>query len=440
MSTRTAAVLALAGAALADSASITVYSNGFGLVSDTRTMGFAKGLQTVPFEGVSQFIEPSSVLFDGEGLSLLEQNYVYDLVNGDALLKRFLDKEITVWLTEGGEPVTGKLLSYAGDLVLQNDSGITSLNRAGLQAVKYPELPEGLRTRPALNWLIDAKKAGNQDVTVTYTSGGLGWQAEYVCLLNADDTAMELAAWVNLTNTTGMSWQDAGLQLVAGDLNRAEPPRPKMYERMATMEMADAAAGFAEESFFEYHLYTLPRPVDLENNQDKEIALFNPVDTRITKEYVYSSQQGDGVHTKLRFLNKKGEGPGVAIPEGKVRLYKKDSGGRKQLIGEDRVKHTPVDEEIELTAGKAFDLVVERTVKDHRSFGRGYEMDIEFSVRNRKEKEAVTVFLDEYLWGDWDIIKCSHPAVKKDAGRARVTVNLAAGAEATVTLSVRSKN
>jgi hypothetical protein len=432
--------LALASVSGADTANITIYSNGFGLVSETRTLDFAKGLQTVPFEGVSQHIEPSSVLFDAPGVNLLEQNYVYDLVDGNALLKRFLDKEITVWLKEGGEPVVGTLLSYSGDLVLQNAGGITSLDRGAVQAVKYPELPEGLRTRPALNWLIDARKAGPQDVTVTYTTGGMGWAAEYVCLLNEDDSAMELAAWVNLGNTTGTRWEKAGLQLVAGDLNRARPAfAPKNYQRMALTAEADMAGGFEEESFFEYHLYTLPRPVDLENNQDKEIALFDPVQTRVTKEYVYSSH-GEGVQTRLRFDNRKGEGPGLPLPAGKVRLYKKDSGGRKQLIGEDNLKHTPVDEDIELTAGKAFDLVVERTVKDHRSFGRGYEMDIEFSVRNRKAKDDVTILLDEHLWGDWEVIKCSHPHVKKDANRARITVPVAAGQEQTVTLSVRGKH
>ncbi|MCA9783342.1 MAG: DUF4139 domain-containing protein [Calditrichaeota bacterium] len=434
-----AAMLVAATGSHADSANITVYSNGFGLVSETRQMVFEKGVQVVPFDGVSQYIEPSSVLFDGSGLALLEQNYVYDLVNGDALLKRFLDKEISVSLKEGGEQVSGRLLSYSGDIVLQTATGIISLSRGGLQAIRYPELPEGLRTRPALNWTIDARKAGPQDVTVTYTTGGMSWQAEYVCLLNQDDTSMELAAWVNLSNTTGMSWQDAGLQLVAGDLNQA---RPEVMVNYSALKMADAgerARGFEEESFFEYHLYTLPRPVTLENNQDKEITLFPTTETKVTKEYVYSSRQGGGVKTLLRFVNKKGEGPGMPIPAGKVRMYKKDSAGRKQLIGEDRVDHTPVDEDIELTTGEAFDLVVERVVKDNRSFGRGYETDIEFTVRNHKKDGRVTIFLDEYAWGDWDIVKCSHKAVKKDANRARIPVELDAGGEATVTLTMRGR-
>ncbi len=431
--------LLLAGNAPADEANITIYSDGFGLVSEDRSVQLEKGLQEIHFEGVSALIEPSSVLFQADGVALLEQNYEYDLVDGNALLRRYLDQPITVTLKEGGELVSGTLLSYSNDLVLGTDDGIVSLARGSWQGIRYPELPDGLRTRPALKWLLNTRRAGEKDLRVTYTTRGLGWQAEYVCLLNEDDSGMEMAGWVNLSNNTGMAWEEAGLQLVAGELNRAPAmgPQPENL-RMMTADAEYSKGGFQEESFFEYHLYTLPRKVDLANNQDKEIALFEPAETRVEKRYVYDSRRDhQGVQTRLLFENREGQAPGVALPEGKVRLYKADSAGRRQLVGEDRIAHTPRDEKVELTAGRAFDLVVERVQKDHRQFGRGWESDLEFKVRNRKEEGRVTLYLDEHAWGDWDIVRCSHPVEKEDARTARVQVEVAAGLEEVVTLTLR---
>jgi len=417
--------------------SLTIYNDGRGLVTETRRLELAKGRQSVLFDGVSRQIEPSSVLFDCDGAALLEQNYEYDLVDARALMQRYLGQTIDVRL-EDGELLRGTLLSGGGDVVLQTEDGVASFRVEAIKGLRYPELPDGLRLKPALRWEIDAARAGAREASISYLTGGLNWSAEYVCLLADDDASMEMAGWVSLSNRTGISWKNATLQLVAGSLHRAAPEPKNLGRGMPEMLAMAADAGFAEESFFEYHLYTLGRPVDVLDNQDKQVALFEPLPVKTTKRYVVESGAvGQGVQVMLGFENTKQGGPGQPLPEGTVRLYKADSEGRRQLIGEDRVGHTPVNEELELTLGRAFDLVAERTVLDEQRSGRTVETLVEWSLRNRKPGEAVVILVHEQLWGDWTLLSCDLPSVKKDARTLEIPVRIPADGEVKFRLKVR---
>ncbi len=426
-------------AQLPAASSITVYSDGFGLVTETRRMEFERGVQEMLFDGVSQQIEPSSVLFGCEGVRMLEQNYEYDLVDARALMRRYLGRELDVVLEEG-EVLRGRLLSAENEMVLDTGEGIVSLKPAGLRSVRYPELPEGLRLKPALRWLLDAGRSGGREISISYVTKGMGWQAEYVCLLNEEDTAMELAAWVQLSNRTGITWKDAGLQLVAGELHRAPEPSRRYKRGMPEMALAADGAGFEEEGFFEYHLYTLGRPVELKDQQDKQVALFDPVQVALEKLYVYESNRGSrGVQVRLEFVNSEGRGPDKPLPAGKFRLYKLDSGQRRQLIGEDRIEHTPVDEKVELNVGQAFDLVVERTVIDERRSGKTRDLEVEYKVRNRKQDQAARIQVREHVWGDWRVLHCDLPWEKLDARRIEIPVELEAGSERSFSLRLRTQ-
>ncbi len=418
---------------------LTIYSDGFGLVSESREIQLEKGRQSWLFDGVSSRIEPSSVLFDCKGVQLIEQNFEYDLVDDRTLMKRYLAKEVELQ-HEDGEWITGTLLSADGGVILGTDRGVTSVQFSAIRATRFPELPDGLRLKPALRWELDAKKAGSHVADISYITGGLGWRAEYVCLLDAADRTMEMASWVNLSNNTGLAWQDAGLQLVAGEVNRVSP-QPQMKNMPVMMDYAGAReAAFAEESFFEYHLYTLERPVDLANNQDKQVPLFDPLEISISKSHVFQSNRPNaGVQTKLNFTNSEGKGPGMALPAGTVRMYKLDSAGRRQFVGEDRIEHTAVDEELSLTVGRAFDLVVERTVLKETVDGRQVDRQLSFELRNRKEQDAVEITLEESLWGDWEVLSCSVKWERRDARTLVMKVPLAAGATEKVMLNLRQR-
>lgn len=412
---------------------VTVYNHGQGLIRDTRTFTLTEGRNEVRLTDVAALIDPTTVLLAGSGLEMLEQNFEYDLASADRILERYLDEEVTAILKSGDAQV-GTLVSYASNaLVLVKGTGTTILARDEVERIEFPELPGGLTTRPTLVWELHADRGGEQPATLSYLTGGLGWHAEYVALVNADDTALELTSWISVDNRSGATYDQARLQLVAGDLHRAQPEQMPMMDTMVAR--GGRAKEVTEEAFFEYHLYTVEEPVTVKDRQTKQLALFPSASVpSVVKHYRYRG--GDDVAVSLSFQNDEANGLGLPLPKGIVRVYKEDSRGGAQLAGEDRLDHTPKDEEIELTLGNAFDVVGERTVKDQRQLGRSTEMDVEVVIRNHKD-DAITVTVEERAWGDWEVVTASHPHEQVSSTQLEFELEVPADGEATLTFTIR---
>jgi len=126
-----------------------------------------------------------------------------------------------------------------------------------------------------------------------------------------------------------------------------------------------------------------------------------------------TSNQKVGVY--LDFQNSEENNLGMPLPKGIVRVYKADSEGSQQFIGEDRIDHTPRDEQIRIKMGEAFDVVGDRRQMNFKSLGQCVsESSWEVELRNRKD-EDVSVEVFEPVGGDWEILSSSHPAEKLDA-------------------------
>jgi hypothetical protein len=438
---------------------LTIYNDNFAVVREARNMKFDKGQNTVRFTDVASAIDPTSVKFSclssPGAVSVLEQNYEYDLVNTDSLLKRYIDKEVKIVVRGGGSDarkvIEGKLsasvLSAAGwqDLIVQSSNGIEVVGRGYIEEIALKELPDDLVTRPTLVWLTDAQKGGEQLCEVTYTTAGVGWKADYTAILNKDDTALDFSGWVTIDNKSGGGYKDATLKLIAGDVRRIQPPMPMAMGavRMA-LDKTVAEAGFEEKSFMEYHMYTLGRKSTINNNQVKQIEFIEPAEgAKAKKIYVYErsdywnprgGDQSKKVMVKIEFENKKENKLGIALPKGKVRVFKKDPADNSlQFVGEDEIDHTPKDEKLSLYIGDAFDIVAEHTLVDSKEqFGKHRESH-KIELRNRKNEE-VTVLVDEKFarWVYWEVEKSTQEYEKKDAYTARFPVKV--GANATVTL------
>lgn len=422
---------------------ITVYNDDLGLVRDVRDVELAAGPGSLSVTDVAARIDATSVhlksLTREGGLTVLEQNYRYDLASPDRILERYLDAQVQAVL-EGGELHEGKLLSFTGDqFVLMGDKGLSILQREKIVDVRCPALPSGLITRPTLVWTVDADRAGSQKAELSYLTNGISWHAEYVAVVNETDTGADLAGWVSIDNQSGATYPDAKLQLIAGDVNRVQPSPPT--RPMLAMEGArmKADVGFEEESFFEYHLYTLPRPTTIQDRETKQIALFPPARTPALKLYEYKPWADETkVRTVLQFENREDRGLGMPLPKGKVRTYKRDTSGGQQFIGEDWIDHTPKDEKVRLFLGNAFDIVAERTVKDqNRISDRVWEQTVEVKFRNHK-KEKVTIVAEDRFWGDWQVVDSTVPARKKDATTAEWSVDVAPDGETILTYTVRT--
>ncbi len=446
---------------------VTVYNGGFALVKDRRTFSLEAGVQEVPFRDVSAQIDPTSVQLTPveppEGVRILEQTYRYDLIRREALLRRYLGARIQV-LTQDGEELSGVLVGTSDGLILAErpDGGkvqVVPLER--IARLSFPELPEGLLTRPTLVWLLEAEQAGPHTLELAYLTEGLTWSADYVLRLAPEGERARLTGWVTVRNETGTTFPEARLKLVAGDVNRVRPPEA-LYGDGALRgvpETAKAAPQFEERALFEYHLYELQRPTTLENRSSKQIEFIAAPDVPVEKVFVYDGLQlgrfrpyspildpaygartgNTKVWVMLQLRNDEASGLGKPLPAGRIRVYQEDADGGAEFVGEDRIDHTPRDETVRLYLGNAFDLVGERTQTDFRRLGEStIEESYRIVLRNHKD-EAVEVRVVEHLfrWSQWEIRESSHDYEKLDSNTVEFRVEVPADGEVEVTYTVR---
>jgi hypothetical protein len=435
--------------------SVTIYNQNFGLVREVRNIDLPTGRTSLEFRDVSQNIQPETIAIkslSGGAFSVLEQNYRYDLLTPEKLLEKYVGKKVKVirWNEKTGhdEEQEAEVLSVAGGTTLKIGNEIT-YGYPG--RISFPSVPDNLIAQPTLVWMLD-NQAPKQKVEVTYLTQNMSWDADYVFTINADDSVGDLKGWVTLSNNTGTTYENASLQLIAGDVQRIQDRGGWGSGRMARGEKEDAAKdNFREESFFEYHLYTLPRKTTLLTNEQKQVSLLEAQGIKIDKkliffgaEYYYRGSYGQVVSNQkvgvyLDFENKESNHMGMALPKGTVRVYKADSSGSRQFIGEDAIDHTPRDEKVRVKMGESFDVVGDRKQMNWKSIsGCVSESDWEIDLRNHKDS-AVDVEVYEPIGGDWEILSESHPHTKKDAHTFTFKPHIDARKDVKVTYRVRVK-
>lgn len=442
-------LLALTASGVQAEVAITVYNQDLGLVRDRRDLEFKNGEFELKYTDIPSQIDPTSVHFklldNPDAAMLLEQNYQYDLVSAAKILEKFIDSEIEVTAVAGdqGKFYSGRLLASDGSNItlLTNDGGVKVIELKWVSDISFAELPEGLITRPTLVWKLASDVSGSQSTEVSYLTRRIKWHAEYVAVVSPDDKALDLSGWVSIDNRSGATYDDAKLKLIAGDVNvlRPEIPPSLAKGRMETLAVADAGAGFEEKAFFEYHLYTLPRRTTIADNETKQIALFDPATTPVDKTFVYEGRRyPKDVRIILEFTNSKERGLGMPLPAGKVRVMKRDTDGLLEFIGEDKIDHTPKDEELSVYLGNAFDIVGERKVTDRRKITETMtEETIEVELRNHKD-EDITVKVVERMGRFWEIRNASHEYSEEDASTVEFLIPVEADGEATLSYVART--
>jgi hypothetical protein len=453
---------------------------GFGVIKEVRQVDLKEGRNTLSFVDVAQFIDPTTVSFadlTAPETAVLEQQFLFDLVSPSKLLEKYVDQEITVWVPIGEGKVnhfTGKLLSAnQGQLVVQTQNNGIRVFQQGQVQPQLGNLPGGLITKPTLQWLVSAKQGGQHQVRTTYQTSGITWRSDYNLVLNADDTQADLGAWVTLLNLSGASYPNAQLKLIAGDVQRIQPPQPMpMRARRQTLEAGAAmdAVGFEEKSFFEYHLYTLPRRTDVAQNTTQQIALFPTVQgVKVERVLVYyglpyaaqwgftpnphldrnlGNQSNKKIDVYIRFQNKEDNKLGIPLPAGKVRVYKLDAPaqgkpgeGTLEFVGEDIIDHTARNQEVLAKIGQAFDVTGERTQTNFTLDERGHVMTetIKIVLSNGKKDKPAKVIVKENLfrWMNWEITQESDEHKKIDARTVHYEVEVPADGKKEVTYTVK---
>ena len=441
--------------------SLTIYNGGFSLVRERRELPLVAGRNHVRWEDVAQRIEPATLGFRSitapGTVAVREQNYQYDLVSPNSILDKTIGH--TIRLNRGGERIEGTLISSPSSgsgMVVRTADGRLLLNPHG--EVEVPVLPPGLISRPSLLWLLDAERAGRQSVEVSYLTGGMTWSADYVAVVDATERRVDLTGWVTLKNESGAAYDAAQLQLMAGNVRTVTDwNRRALGDRAIVLEsLVSTADGrqFAEEAFFEYHLYTLDGRTTVAQNETKQMTLLSAQGAAVTRRLVFDSRrawgwwghQNAGAPSRtdpvkasivLEMENRQSNGMGMPLPAGVIRLYKADGRGNQQFLGEDRIEHTPRDEMVRLVVGEAFDVVgTRRVVADRRTGDRSREITQEISIRNHKATDA-DVLIAENFGSEWRILESSHRHERKDAGTAHFDLRVPANTEVKVTYTVR---
>jgi hypothetical protein len=436
----------LTSIAAADEISLTVYNDNFGLVKQTRAVEFKKGAGEVRFTDVAALIDPTSVHIapkDG-GISIIEQNYQYDLVNTERMMQRYLGMEISL-VTKQGEIHRGKLLSYdARFAILQGESGeVTVTNAAEIVDYRFGKLPEGFVLKPTLVWRTESDGDKKSECEVSYLTDGINWHAEYVAVVDKDDKNLSLSGWVSIDNKSGATYDNASMQLVAGTVHRVTPRRvvqpPYPTYSADRMMMKDVAPQFKEEAFFEYHLYTLTRRATVADKETKQISLFPEATTSATKvftldatqAYWWSRPEKPKVRVNLEFTNAEKNGLGMPLPKGVLRVYKADNRGELQFVGEDSVGHTPKDEKVRVFLGEAFDITAERLKSNHVDLGGDHARETyEITLKNHKKDDIVVTVVEPMPgWREWRVVESNIEYRKVSAYKIEFQVPVKADGE-----------
>jgi len=440
------------------SVAVTIYNENLALVKDTRKLALDPGINRLALREVSGRMRPETAqlrsLSHPGTLTLVEQNFDFDLLTPAKLLEKYVGRSVRIVRTH---PTTGIESLEAATVLAANGGVVLRIGdriETGLPGrIVYDGVPPNLRDRPTLVTELASARAGAQTVELSYLSGGLSWRADYVAELNASDSALDLNGWVTLTNRSGTAYPKARLQFVAGDVNIVQERfRGAMAGSKLARAEAPAARAMVEEQLFEYHLYTLQRPTTIADNQTKQVALLTASAVPVKKElvlqgsdYYYRSSIG-GVGQKMKvgvfvqFDNRESSRLGLPMPKGVVRVYKRDAAGNAQFVGEDGIDHTPKNENVRLKLGEAFDVTA---VKKQADFKRRdstspwsyiFESSYEIVLKNAK-KEAATVVVREPVPGDWTMLQESQRHAKVASGTAEWRVLVPA--EGSTTLKYR---
>ena len=441
--------------------SVTVYNSNLALVRDVRQIRLQSGVFPLRFEDVAANIMPATVHFrsltDPAKLGVLEQNYEYDLLDQNSLLKKFVGRDLLVMHSEVEPDGHVKPIVSKGTLISNNNGqtvwkiGDEIVTNA--QPYSYPNVPADLYSHPTLIWTLENRGADAQRVEASYLTSNMNWNADYVLTVSRDEKSADLDGWVTLVNNSGTAYNNARLQLVAGNVHReqGELDVARVY-KAANMEVAAAPAPFQQENFSEYHLYTLERRTSIQNNETKQISLLTgsniPVEKYLSVEgqqYWFRNPQGIGnpipqpVKVFYKFRNDQKSNLGMPLPAGTVRVYQADSKGALQFTGENAIAHTPKDEDVRVYIGDAFDVVCERKAMDYKKLASNVaEFEYQVTLRNHKDG-PVTVEVREPVGGDWEVINSNYKWTKLDATTLSFSIPVAKDGAATLDYRVRVK-
>lgn len=448
--------------------SLSIYNNNLALIKDTRPARLENGVNEVIFDGVSRNIQSETAIIYGKGLKVMEQNYSYNLINEDNLIKQAIGKEV---ITVRENPEDGKhIFDRAVILGIANGKPILRFNY-GIETdfsgrIVFNDIPSNLSNKPILEAKINSDSSGDKVLNLAYLTSGLSWKTDYVANIN-NKTSLDLTGWVSINNESGVDYDNAKIQLIAGDVNIVRPlMQPRMMfvkASLATMDNGVAEASVEPEQISNYELYTLPNITSLKDMQTKQISLIEKNNVKYEKEFNLISPMYLGANSEFKkehpnitivLNNSEKSGLGISLPAGTMRFYEKDKNGNLQFIGSNNIGNTAKEETLRLNLGKAFSLVVDGKVKKinekelyrsnkekngcyNTNILKTYEVTINF---NNAEKENNVVVFKQNIADSAKIIKESLKSETENANTRVWKVNIPASGKTELTFTLEDKD
>ena len=453
-------LLAAASASFAADPALTIYNGGYAVVRETLPIDLRSGVNQVSFAGATAQVESDSVILrDVAGkaeFQILEQSYRNDPVSQAMLLSLFEGKTLEFVRRETNKPdrvVTGKVVRSGfvpgGNFVepIIEVDGKLQFSLPGEPA--FPSLGTDNVLKPTLNWKLNSASSGKIDAEVAYLSRGFTWEASYNLVATEKSDILDVVGWVTMNNHSGMTFNEAKIKLMAGDVNRVEPDYQNQARGLAFAAASmDAVKVVTEKSFDEFHLYTLGNPATLRDKETKQVEFVRATGVKAERIYVFEGaghyRRGVTASGKVQvyreFKNSEANKLGIALPKGKVRFYSQDGDRQLEFVGENQIDHTPKDEVIRVLTGNSFDLTGEHRMTNNAENGseRVATQTFEIKVRNHK-KEPVEIRVVEHAThgGNWTLTAQSQEHKKTDAHTLEFRVPLKPDEEKTVTYTIR---
>jgi hypothetical protein len=429
---------------------VTIYNGGQSLVQDDRQLPVNQGRNRIEFPDVSARIRPETVTLSGPGLSIVEQNFDFDLLSPDKLMDKAVGQEVTLVRTN---PATGaetreraKILAANGGIVLQIGERIEVLRDDGLPVrVIFDRVPPNLRARPTLSVTVDAARAATVPARLSYLTPNLGWTADYVALFDAAKGAMDMQGWVTLTNNTGTSFANARTILVAGDPANGGGRSNWWQASSGAIDQAGTESG-PRERLGDYYLYPLAARTTIANAQQKQVSFLDVkgAPARSTYEYANgwlgSANEPLSASSVLKFSTSRSGGLGDQLPAGTIRVYMRDARGDPQFIGENQIDHTPMGSSMALRTGQAFDVKVRPTVEQRTRKGSSrWETRMRYTLTNARPEPVTVDLAQDGLWGDVRIVAQSIEGTRISADRMEWHVPVPANGSTDLTVTFDSR-
>jgi hypothetical protein len=451
----------------ANATRLTIYNEDFAVARTTVPLTLKPGVNEVTTTSVTSQLEPDSVVLrDPEShnpIQVLEQNYDSAVVTQAWLLEKYEGQTIdfetagvhTTVLPTGEQRevaptiVKGKIVRAGSDPLIEVD-GKLQFKLPGVPL--FPAGTDGLMLKPTLRWRIDARKEASFPAELDYITHGMKWQATYNVLIPAteDTTGPEKAdvlGWVTIENRSGTEFPEATIQLMAGAV--AKIPDMRQFDRIQLQanlmarkaDRFEAAPQVTQKAFDEFHLYDLHRTVALKNGETKQVQFLEAAGVTVQRRFELDGAD-ESVPTQVavveKIKNSEANHLGMPIPAGRLRVYRRDTDGQVQFVGESMIEHTPAEQEINVVTGKAFDVTGTRRQTEARSTSHASDQSFEIKLSNQKAQAATVHVIEHMDRENWKITTKSTDYTKKDAETVDFAVVVPAKGEAVLTYSVHS--